>query len=123
MTRWDSDNLNAAHTQRELSEIEVCNKPVDGMTYDICEAAVPMRDYRALQDRIEQLERELAVAGSVNYDLRQQLQDQTILRENIDEELAAEKALADALWRIVKGIALMDEACDTCDAYRKARGL
>lgn len=36
-------------------DVEVCTNPESGISYDICEAAVPMSDYRALQEEIARL--------------------------------------------------------------------
>lgn len=78
---------------------------------------------RELEDRAIKAERELVEARVSLGNIGQELRNASAINDAALAELAAEKALADRLWRMVKGVALMDEACDTCDVYRKARGL
>lgn len=127
MTRWDTDNLNAAHTARELQQEFDCNlvdqlREVNGgkLAYTNTSNAIRLN----AADRIEQLERKLV----------QKMQENGLAEEsycNLEKQLDAEKALADQLAAQLQG---WWDCADTFPwrddkdrkalaAYRKARGL
>lgn len=136
MTRWDSDNVNAAHTQRELEQeyggdcvsdlVKRLRDPcghspnsMDGYERD----AVGFRDKICTEAAacIEQLERELAEVRADGYTWR----DLALKRGG---QLAAEKALADQGREVVQHwVDHSHHPCQLSDeflaAYRKARGL
>lgn len=125
MTRWDTDNLNAAHTQRELDQEfgPVIDCEIGGgnvfadLGFENADLMALQSDNKGLRDRIEQIERELA--------------EQVNKKVGYYNDWMAEKALAEfteaIILKIINGpqvecIPDNDIQADIA-AYRKARGL
>lgn len=140
MTRWDTDNLNAPHTQRELQQ----EWGGDGVS-DLVKRLRANNAYKytgivthAAADRIEMLEREVAAsyANQVSMadrikQLERELVEQVNKKVGYYNDWMAEKALAEfteaIILKIINGpqvecIPDNDIQADIA-AYRKARGL